>query len=131
MTSKARLLVATILLLCSACATTKMPTTEEISRFDYGPYPQNYETLIKAHFKEILFDPYSAVYESIGVPSKAWWKDSAFLGGRLYTGYIVIVRINAKNRYGGYVGIKTHGFIINNDRIVRVLQDFELQNYRP
>jgi len=52
------------------------------------------------------------------------------MGGRLYSGWMVKTGINAKNRMGGYTGRKYYGVIIKNGQVIRILEDFELQNMR-
>ena len=38
------------------------PSQEQLQNADYGPYPSNYEEIIKSHYGKKLFDPYSANY---------------------------------------------------------------------
>ena len=52
------------------------------------------------------------------------------MGGRLYAGYFVRVGVNAKNQMGGYVGEKMYGFIIKDERIIKVMDEFAIQNMR-
>ena len=120
-------LLLTVLVILSGCATP--PSQEQISSLDYGSQPQIYEATIKKHFDGVLFDPYSAHYD-FEPPQKYWVKDAPLMGGKLYAGYFVRVGVNAKNRMGGYVGKKMYGFIIKDDRIIKVMDEFELQNMR-
>lgn len=100
-----------LLVLIGGCAT--MPTQEQLANMDYGTPPTiNCETAIKEYLKGSLFDPYSAVYEGFTTPRTYWYKEPF---GKLYSGYVVFVKVNAKNRMGGYVGIKPFGFIFKND----------------
>lgn len=111
--------------LISGCAT--MPTQEQIANMDYGTPPTiNCETVIKEYLSKVLFDPYSAVYEGFTTPQKYWYKEPF---GKLYSGYVVFVKINAKNQMGGYVGIKPFGFIFKDDVVIKVIQpeEFEYQ----
>jgi len=115
------------LLLCLGlfgCVT--MPTQEEISHFDYGaPLTIDYQQAIKNYFGEVLFDPYSAVYEFEDEPRTFWYKES--FTGNLYTGYAVYVRVNAKNRMGGYVGKQRHCFIFKDNKIIKIISPEELE----
>jgi len=120
-------LLLPILLLLSGCATP--PSQEQIADLDYGAPPQNYEATIKKYFENVLFDPYSAHYD-IEPPQQYWVKDAPLMGGKLYAGYFVRVGVNAKNRLGGYVGKKMYGFIIKDERIIKVMDEFDLQNMR-
>ena len=125
-----KLLVAPILavlVLLSGCAT--LPPQEQIASLDYGSPPQNYEATIKKYFDKVLFDPYSARYD-FEPPQQYWVKDPPLMGGKLYAGYLVRTSVNAKNRMGGYVGRQMYGFIIKDERITKVLEEFELRNMR-
>ena len=84
--------------LFTGCATP--PSTEQISKLDYGEFPVNYEATIKKYFDNVLVDPYSAQYE-FEPPQKYWVKDAPLAGGGLYAGYFVRMKVNAKNRMGG------------------------------
>ena len=122
----ALLLLSTTVLL-SGCATP--PSEQQLSNIDYGASPINYESAIKKYFEDSLFDPYSAHYD-FELPEQMWVKDSPLRGGRLSAGYMVRVGINAKNRLGGYTGKKMYGFIIKDERIIKVMDEFELQNLK-
>jgi hypothetical protein len=116
-----------LLLILTGCVTA--PTQEEISKMDFGAPPQNYETTIKKYFDSTLFDPYSAHYD-FQSPQQYYYKQSPLAGGGLYAGYRVCVGVNAKNRYGGYVGEKMYAFIIKDERIIKVLDELELQSIK-
>jgi len=120
-------LLLAVLAILSGCATP--PSQNVISNLDYGSPPQNYEATIKKHFDGTLFDPYSAHYD-FEPPQQYWVKDSPLMGGRLCAGYIVRVGVNAKNRMGGYVGKKMYAFIIKDERIIKVMDELDLQNMR-
>jgi len=121
------IITASISLAISGCVAP--PTQQELATIDYGPAPTNYEALIKARFEESLFDPYSAQYV-FSPPEQFWFKEAPMMGGRLYSGWMVKTGINAKNRMGGYTGRKYYGVIIKNGQVIRILEDFELQNMR-
>lgn len=100
-----------------------------MASMDYGPMPQNQEEAIKKYFEKVLFDPYSAHYD-FQEPEMFWYKQPPLAGGGLFSGWIVRVSANAKNRFGGYVGAETSGFLIKNEEIIKVLSPMELQNIR-
>ena len=103
----------------AGCAT--MPTQKEIAKLDYGaPITIDYEKPIKQYFSNVLFDPYSAVYE-FGTPREYWFEDIPLAGGTMYAGYLVPVAINAKNRMGGYTGKENYGVIFKNNEIIKVI----------
>ena len=95
--------ILTLFLACiilSGCAT--MPTRDQIANLDYGvPISIDYEQAIKQYCSNVLFDPYSAIYE-FHSPQQYWLQQPPLLGGKLIAGYMVFVDINAKNRMGGY-----------------------------
>jgi hypothetical protein len=119
--------VLAVLFFLSGCATP--PSQQQIASLDYGSPPHNHEATIKRYFDNVLFDPYSAHYD-FELPQQYWVKDAPLRGGKVHAGYFVRVGVNAKNRMGGYVGKKVYGFIIKDERIIKVMDEFELQNMR-
>ena len=83
---------------------------------DYGsPPPKDYRDLIKQEIGKSLIDPYSAQYE-IGEPAKGYT-----IGNSLYKtpqGWLPVCgTVNARNRFGGYVG-RAPFFTLFRDRNV-------------
>lgn len=116
------------ILLVSGCAT--MPTQQEINSLNYGsPLTIDYQSVIRNYFEKVLFDPYSAHY-NFGNPQTYWFKEPPLLGGRLYAGYMVFVGVNAKNRMGGYVGMKEYGFLFKDNQIIKILQPEDISLMR-
>jgi len=97
------------------CAALHEPTSEQIELANYGRYPDNYKEIVTNFMSDLLFDPYSAVYSGWCGPKKGW-VGGGLLGYKF--GYGACVKINAKNRMGGYVGEKLYYFVINNGQIV-------------
>lgn len=85
--------------LIAGCAS--VPTAEDLARADFGPRPDNYEELIKAHFFTSLIDPTSPLYQ-FREPVKVW--SGGALGREREYGWTVCGQLNAKNRMGGYTG---------------------------
>ena len=105
--------IASLVLLLTACASA--PTSREIAAADIGPFPGNYEQIIKDYYAQSLFDPYSAVYTFVRVPMHG------FAGNRLEgaeIGWVVCGTLNAKNRFGGFVGAKPFRVVIRYNQIV-------------
>ena len=101
---------------CLGCLAS--PSPQELESADYGLEPQKFEETIKAHMKASLFDPYSAVYE-FKTPFKGYYNNPPVRGGRVVAfGYFVPVLINAKNRFGAYVGSKSYFFFFKNERLI-------------
>jgi uncharacterized protein YceK len=118
------LMVLLACMILSGCAT--MPTREQLANIDYGtPLTIDYEQAIKQYCNKVLFDPYSAVYE-FSSPQQYWIQMPPILGGKLLSGYMVFVDINAKNRMGGYTGTKRWGFLFKNNSIEKVVDPDEM-----
>ncbi len=97
--------------LISGCAVT--PNPEAI-----GPYPSDYKETIKAHILRTYFDPYSVRSASVSMPRE----------GHLFfqQGWIVCLEANAKNRMGGYIGIKRTAYLINRRSVVQTMDNAPL-----
>ena len=106
------------LILLSACATSPPLTENEI---DPGPYPSNYEDIIRQHLKQTLFDPDSLRDLSVPAPTKLLvksnYRDFGIREGQ-YVYECKYVWYNAKNQMGGYTGKKPHIFWIRNGTVV-------------
>jgi hypothetical protein len=89
------------------------PTAQQLAAADPGPYPENYGHLIREAFKPLLFDPFSAQYE-FGTPEKGWTNR----GGQIRYGWYFPGQVNAKNRFGGYVGYKPFGAVIRDGQVI-------------
>jgi hypothetical protein len=69
----------------------------------------DYKALVKDYMEEKFFDPYSFRDVAISFPVE---------GVLDYTsGWLVCVEANAKNRMGGYVGLKRTAFLIKNNQV--------------
>jgi hypothetical protein len=79
-----------------------------------GPYPDNYETLVRDYYARALVDPDSVQYRRITEPAVIDW------GRRRHPNYayLVCVTYNARNRMGGYAGYTTSAFIIKDGAII-------------
>lgn len=98
---------------------------------DCGPYPENYEQLIKAYFAETLFEPESAHYR-IEKPYPGEWRAGRVLGtGAIHGGYFAQVVVRAKNRAGGYLPEKHVGLFIRDGAVLMELSDTEMKSVRP
>ena len=100
----------------SGCATIHKPTSEEAAKAEYGSYPKDYELIVRDYFSKVLFDPESAQFRDWRGPSQGYIYD---ISG-CYYGYRVCVLVNAKNRFGGYVGAVPYLFVLNNGRIAKI-----------
>ena len=72
-----------------------------------GPYPYDYKQRVAEYIDSSYKDPGSMKSVSISSPIPYKILDDI--------GYIVCFRANAKNSYGGYIGIKTHQLMLEPD----------------
>ena len=105
-------LVALIVLVSQLGCAMGIPrvTAEQIANADYGSRPDDYQSDIKKIMSGHLKDPDSAKYNFSCPPLKGY----AFINGDSKPplfGYIIMVRVNAKNSFGGYVGEKNYAFL--------------------
>jgi hypothetical protein len=87
----------------------------DVSR--YGPYPANYKEIVMKWLETQLIDASSAHLEWNGDPKPA---DLGTNGEHLY-GYLVNFKVNARNRFGAYTGMQSHGALIRNGEVIKGL----------
>ena len=75
-----------------------------------GPYPDNYKEIIRAHIERTFFDPYSLRSVRISNPHEGVFATTS--------GYRVCLEANAKNRMGGYIGLRRLTYLINSGQVV-------------
>ncbi len=83
----------------------------------YGPYPTNYKEIVMKWLDTQLIDAGSARIEWNGDPKPA---DLGTKGEHLY-GYLVNFKVNARNRFGAYTGMQSHGALIRNGEVIKGL----------
>ncbi len=105
-------LISSVLFI-SSCAGIQPATPEEAASLNCDPYPDNYKQMIIDYLSVGLYDPMSAQYRFTS-PQKAKFK-----GG---CGWYIASGINAKNRFGGYVGEKKSQFIIHKGKLQEINQ---------
>ena len=116
-------LAGSLALLLAACA---LPKPLEVSMrtirsADYGPYPRNYERLIRNHLNQTLLDADSAKIRITTPPRKVLRLSNQGVQGSGRAGwdafYLACADVNAKNAYGGYTGWQTKMFRFKNNTI--------------
>lgn len=110
-------LVSSVLLL-SAC--TSLPSEEEISKADYGEYPEDYKNIVKTYYGYHLTHPDSVEFSQVTKPKRYW------LGNELddvYYGYLVCATVNYRNMVGKDTGFLTHALLIRNGLVVKYVED--------
>jgi hypothetical protein len=92
---------------CLGIATCAAPPAPQQSA---GPAPENYKAILKAHIEKSYFDPYSVRNVAVSKPTL----------GKIGSepGWVVCLQSNAKNRMGGYVGLKKDAYLIRNGIII-------------
>jgi hypothetical protein len=109
---------AVVLVLATACAVSIPPYPD--SPLPSGPYPLEYEQMIRSWLFSRLRDPYSVrdlvIAEPVAGPLLR------FDGGRgQYVGaYRGCVQYNAKNAFGAYVGLQVDSVWIRDDQIISI-----------
>jgi hypothetical protein len=93
----------------------KDPIKGDMAHGEFGSYPNDYDSLIKAWGQSNLKDPDSAKYVHISKPRKEW----AVAESMPIYGWSVCADINSKNSYGGYTGAQTFWFFFQNGKIFR------------
>jgi hypothetical protein len=95
-----KIIIAVFLIALLSGCTAGRPTPAQLATEDFGPYPDNYEEITKNYISKDFYDPYSAVFV-MNKPTKA-----LTIGQRSRFAWVVCGTVNAKNRFGGYVGAK-------------------------
>ena len=84
---------------------------------DFGSFPNNYQEIVKQYFYNSLIDPDSMMLEFKGEPFKAHCLATYVVREESERyGYGVQVRINSKNKFGGYTGWQLMDVYIRNDK---------------
>jgi hypothetical protein len=93
---------AAAILLLQGCAT----PIYRVQDLDFGPSPVDgqYQDAVRAELGRMLVDPES-MRVRFSTPLRAYQTAGGIGGNRLvFTGYVIPVEMNARNRMGGYVG---------------------------
>jgi hypothetical protein len=112
-------------LLLLGCA----PTKDQLAHLDYGEAPVEYKTTIKRLLDDVLIDPESARLEYFE-PRQTWYRAPLAEGSKLYSGWLVPVAVNAKNRFGGYTGKRLHGYLFRGERVILSLGPDEMSRIK-
>ncbi len=106
------------LLVLTGCASG--PTTEEISKADYGRNMTAAECVAIAEqvVANRLRDPSSAQFRHSPC-YQGNWSSVPVLGMSVEFGWLQQGQVNAKNAFGGYVGFRPYQVLIRNGAVVR------------
>lgn len=112
-------LAAGLLPLIHGCATPI--SAERLANADYGPPPPaNYKEQVENRIKRNLLDPTSPLFE-MGEPSKGYTRESPMFNTSEMFGWKVCGTVNAKNRFGGYVGRVPFFALFRHDNLMYVM----------
>ena len=82
----------------------------------YGTFPANYKEIVLKWLDTQLLDASSARIEWNGDPKPAELKDQ---NGVQLRGYLVNFKVNARNRFGAYTGMQSHGALIHDGEVIK------------
>jgi len=93
---------------------------------NWGQPPVNYEAQVRAYFHGVLKDPTSPIY-TFGEPARGYTNygfkgDKSRAGTVLWTGWVVVVLVNAKNSYGAYTGNQRYFAMFNTDQSIKEIR---------
>ena len=111
----------TAAIILAACA----PTLEELGSVDYGPYPAEFETIIKDYYANRLKDPASARWYFDYSPTKAGYR----VLFRFIYGWTLCGRVNSKNSFGAYTGRSMFLVVIRYGRVVYAEMDTQRSRF--
>lgn len=109
-------------LLLVVCSCSMAPSREDLEQADFGTKPDEVtiQQVTRLAFDNILKDPFSAQYQY--EPLRRGWMNFGCFAGGLNYGWLFVMRVNAKNSFGGYVGWQRHVWLYRcNERNVPVL----------
>lgn len=109
-----RLLLIAVTILVTACVS--KPSQKQIANADYGPFPYSYETIAKQYVEQRLKDPESVKYQYVSYPVQKFGKRGSASGWM--SGYLVCIKYNAKNSFGGYAGYSVDSLLVKNGRVI-------------
>ena len=97
-------IAASVALLVAGCGSPRITAAQA------GAPPQNYRAVLRSFIRTNYFDPYSLRDVAVSEP----------VPGRmmLRSGWIVCFQANAKNRMGGYAGLRQTAFLFQGDELV-------------
>jgi hypothetical protein len=88
-----------VLALLAACQAPPL-SSAQIAALDYGPRPENYESIVRDYLRPRLSEPDFAVIEIKAGPSPLYQRDT--LSRERQHGWAVCAMVNARDVRGGY-----------------------------
>ncbi|HEX8679788.1 MAG TPA: hypothetical protein VF683_07500 [Chthoniobacterales bacterium] len=81
----------------------------------YGQYPLGYQAIVTRWLETKLADPASAVIDWETEPKAGEYKTQK---GERHVGYVVDIRVNARNTFGAYTGKQRYRVVIKNGEVI-------------
>jgi hypothetical protein len=110
----------------AACATSFQPLPAD---YNFGPPPKDTEPAIRAFFETRLFDADSARYQLGDVFAGQCNEGLLYGGGVSWAGWAQNIMINAKNRFGGYVGYQPYTVLFQGGQVVQEIDGTDFGFY--
>ena len=115
MTARVWLICTLFAGVCALRDSGAQPNSTDTER--YGPYPANYKEIVMNWLQTELIDADSAHIEWSGDPKPA---NLGTEDKPLY-GYVINFKVNARNRFGAYTGMQSHGALIRDGKVIKGL----------
>jgi len=106
-------------------------TAQELADADFGVYPENYKELVRENLYHTLIDPNSLMLEFTGLPYKGYCYAPTYVPKGEHFGYGICLRVNAKNKMGGYTGWKDYVAYIRNGKVYEAFEVFSQVGHTP
>jgi hypothetical protein len=110
----ARVIVCALAALLAGCM--NLNPNSHALKFEAGPQPsqEEIEAWIHDYLAHSLKDPDSLKQYRFISLQKTRWLRGAINGGGADEGWLACYEYNAKNSYGGYNGVQTHGMVFRH-----------------
>lgn len=112
-------ILLTCWLACSALSSAQeQPQPPPVPAADptvYGEYPVTYKRIVGRWLESKLADPTSAVIDWTDVPKPGEYKTQK---GEVFVGYVIDIKVNARNRFGAPTGKQKYRVVIRNGEVV-------------
>ena len=81
----------------------------------YGEYPTSYRQIVYRWLEARLADPTSAIIDWADAPKPGEYTTKA---GKSYVGYVVDIKVNARNQFGAPTGKQRYRIVIRDHEVV-------------
>jgi len=81
----------------------------------YGQYPMGYKQIVNRWLETKLADPTSAIIDWAEAPKPGEYKTQK---GETHVGYVVDIKVNARNQFGAPTGKQRYRLVIRNGEVI-------------